>query len=124
MIVYKLLYSVYIYIYTVTNDGILNTMARVKYLMLAIIVVFILIKYLAIIYSGPKCCHHSQTCRAQSALNPFHTWYMLLTGLHRSSVVSIPLLLPSNSSIPPLHPLRARELRAIVIITGRKPKNK
>ena len=35
---------------------------------------------------------------------PFYTWCnMLLTGLHQSSVVSIPLLLPSNSSILFLH---------------------
>ena len=49
-------------------------------------------------YAGPKHCHYSQTSRSQSPLNPFCTWYLLLTGLHHSSVVSIPLLLPSNSS--------------------------
>ena len=62
--------------------------------------------------AGPKRCHNSQTSRAQSPLNPFYTWCnMLLTGLHNSLVVSIPLLLPSNSSIlsfffpPPFPPL-------------------
>ena len=54
--------------------------------------------------AGLKRCHHSQTCRAQYPFNPFYTWCnMLLTGLHHSPVVNIPLLLPSNSSILPLH---------------------
>ena len=36
--------------------------------------------------------------------NPFYTWCnMLLTGLHHSLVVGIPLFLPSNSSILPLY---------------------
>ena len=59
----------------------------------------------------------------QIPLNHFYTWYnMLLTGLHHSPVVSIPLLLPTNSSIFPLHlplsfsSLCARELVAIIII--------
>ena len=53
--------------------------------------------------AGPKRCQHSQNSRAQSPLNPFYTWCnILLTELHHSSVVSIPLLLPSNSSIFPL----------------------
>ena len=45
---------------------------------------------------------------------------MLLTGLHHSPIVSIPLLLSWNSSILPLHlpifllPLRERELGAII----------
>ena len=52
----------------------------------------------------PKRCHHSQTSRTQSPLNPFYTWCnMLLTGLHHSPVVSISLLIPSNSSILSLH---------------------
>ena len=52
----------------------------------------------------PKRFHHSQTSRAQSPLNHFYTWCnTLLTGLHHSPVVSIPLFLPSNSSILPLH---------------------
>ena len=65
---------------------------------------------------------YSQTFRAQSPLNPFWIWCnMLLTGLHHSPVVSIPLLLFSNSSILPFHfplffsPLRARELGPIII---------
>ena len=54
--------------------------------------------------TDPKRCHQSQTSCAQLWLKPFYTWCnMLLTGLHHSSVVSIPLLLPSNSSILPLH---------------------
>ena len=77
---------------------------------------------------GPKCCHYSQTSRAQSPLNPFYTWYnhhvatnMLLTGLHQSPVVSIPLLLPSNLTIIPLQPptllplLTCTKVRAIII---------
>ena len=88
---------------------------------------------------GPKRCHHSQTSRAKSPLNPSYTWgNMLLTELHHSPVVSS-LLLPSNSSIlPPLlknaekkkkfekkfktflvlgaRELRAREFEAIIII--------
>ena len=54
--------------------------------------------------AGPKHCHNSQTSRSQSPLNPSYTWCsMLLTGLHQYPVVSIPLLLPSNSSMLPLH---------------------
>ena len=54
--------------------------------------------------AGPKRCQHSQTYRAQSPLNLFYTWCnMLLTRLHHSPVVSIPLFLPSNSSLYPLH---------------------
>ena len=57
---------------------------------------------------------------------PFYTWCnMLLTGLHRSPIVSIHFLLLSNSFILPLHlpslfflPLRARELGAIIYIRG------
>ena len=42
--------------------------------------------------------------RAQSPLNHFYTWCsMLLPGLHHSPVVSVPLLLPTNSSTFPLH---------------------
>merc|ERR1719452_382199 len=42
--------------------------------------------------------------RAQSPLNHFYTWCsMLLPGVHHSPVVSVPLLLCSNSSILPLH---------------------
>ena len=53
---------------------------------------------------NPKHCHYPQTSRAQSPLNPFYTWCnILLTGLHHSLIVSIPLLLPSNFSILPLH---------------------
>ena len=53
---------------------------------------------------GSKPCQHSQTSRAKSPLNPFYTWCkILLTGLHHSPVGSIPLLLPTNSSIFPLH---------------------
>ena len=49
--------------------------------------------------AGPKRCHYSQTSRAQ------HLLHMVLTGLHHSPVVGIPLLLPSNSSIfPPAFP--------------------
>ena len=49
-------------------------------------------------------CHHYKTSRAQSPLNPFYTWCnMLLTGARHSPIVSIPLLLPSNSSMLPLH---------------------
>ena len=44
--------------------------------------------------------HHSQISRQ----SPFDTWCnMLLTGLHYSPIVSTPFLLPSNSSILPLH---------------------
>ena len=47
--------------------------------------------------AGPKRCHYSP-------LNSFYTWCsILLTGLHHSPVVSIPLLLPSNFSIVLLH---------------------
>ena len=56
--------------------------------------------------AGLKLCHYSLTSRAQSPLNHFYTWRnMLLTGLHHSPVVSIPLLLllPSNSSILPVY---------------------
>ena len=54
--------------------------------------------------AGPKRCHYSQTSRAQSPLNPLYTWSnMLLTGLHHSPVVSIPLLLPWNPCMLPLH---------------------
>ena len=28
--------------------------------------------------AGPKRCHHSQTSRAQSPLNPFYTWYNMM----------------------------------------------
>ena len=71
--------------------------------------------------AGPKHCQHSQISRAQSPLNLFHTWCnMLLTGLHQSPVVSIPLLLPSKysyfTSLLSLPPLHARELGAIIII--------
>ena len=47
--------------------------------------------------AGPKCCHHFQTSRAQSPLNPFYTWCnMFLTRLHHSPVVRCnPLLSPS-----------------------------
>ena len=46
-------------------------------------------------YASPKRCHSSETFRAQSPLNPFYIWSnMLLTGMHYSTVVSIPLLLP------------------------------
>jgi len=63
---------------------------------------------------------HSQTSGAKSPLNPSYTWLNVLIGLHYSPVVNIPLLLPSNSSILPLHlpPLHARELEAIIITTG------
>ena len=58
------------------------------------------------------------------SVNSFYTWCnLLLTGLHHSSVVSIPLLLlPSNSSTLPLTsphffpPLRAREFGTIITI--------
>ena len=67
--------------------------------------------------------HNANTSRAQYPLNPFYTWCnMLLTGLHNSSVVSITLLLHSNSSIlsftsPLSYPsLGARELGAKIII--------
>ena len=54
--------------------------------------------------ASPKCRHHSQVSCAQSSLNHFYTLCnMLLTGLLHSPVVSIPLLLSSNSSILPLH---------------------
>ena len=54
--------------------------------------------------AGPNHCRHSQTSCAQSPFDPFYAWSnMLLTGLHHSPVASIPLLLPSNSSILPLH---------------------
>ena len=46
-----------------------------------------------------KRCLHFQTYRAQSLLNPIFIWCdVLLNGSHHSSVVSIPLLLPSSSS--------------------------
>ena len=68
---------------------------------------------------NPKRCHHSQTSRAQSSPKPFYIWCnMLLTDLHYSPVVSIPLLIPSNSSILPLHlisPIRVQELGVIII---------
>ena len=55
-------------------------------------------------YADPNHCHHSQSSRTQSPLNPFYTWCnMLLTGLYHSPLVSIPLLLSSNSSILLLH---------------------
>ena len=45
-----------------------------------------------------------KTSRAQYSLNRFYTlWNMLLTGLHHSLLVSVSLLLPTNSSILPLH---------------------
>ena len=55
--------------------------------------------------TGPKCCHHSQTSCVQYPFNPFtHTWCnMFLTGVHHPPVAGILLLLPSNSSILPLH---------------------
>ena len=74
--------------------------------------------------TGPKRCQHSQISRDQTPFNLFYTWCnMLLTGLHRSPVVSIPLFLPTNSSILPT-PLRARELEAIITITYKKKKNR
>ena len=70
-----------------------------------------------------KRCHYPQISRAQSPLNPFYTWCnMLLTLFYHSPIVSIPLLLPSNSSILPftfplyLPSLRVGELGAIIII--------
>ena len=77
--------------------------------------------------ASPKRCHNSQTSRAQSPLNNFYTWCnMLLTGLPHSPVVSIPLILPSNTSILLLHltsllpsPLSAWELGAIIIMLTR-----
>ena len=57
----------------------------------------------------PGCCPKmlplfSNYSRTQFTLNLFYKWCnMLLTGLHHSSVVIIPFLLPSNSSILPLH---------------------
>ena len=49
--------------------------------------------------AGPKRCQHSLTSRAQSPLNPFHTWSnMWLTGLYHPHLDGITLLL-SNSSI-------------------------
>ena len=64
--------------------------------------------------AGPKLCHHSQTSRAQSPLNPFYTWCnMLLTELPHSPVVSIPLPLLSNSPLS-FPPLRAQELESII----------
>ena len=60
---------------------------------------------------GQKRYHHSKTSRAQSPLNPSHTWCnMLLTGLHHSPVVIISLLLPSNFSILPLQLILQRFL--------------
>ena len=54
--------------------------------------------------AGANRCHYSQPSRAQFPFQPFYTWYnMLLTGLHQSPVISIPLHLPSNSSIFPFH---------------------
>ena len=54
--------------------------------------------------AGLKRYQHFHTSRAESPLNHSYTWCnMLLTGLHHSSVVSIPLLLPSISSIFPFH---------------------
>ena len=48
--------------------------------------------------AGPKSCHYSQNCRAQSPLNHFYTWCtMLVAGLQ--PVVNIPLLLPSNKLV-------------------------
>ena len=65
---------------------------------------FVRVKFLC---RGLRLCRgfeHSQTSRAKSPLNHFYTWCnMSLTGLHHSSEVSIPLLLPSNSFIFPLH---------------------
>ena len=75
--------------------------------------------------AGPKHSHHSQTSLAHSPLNPFYTWCnLLLTVLHHSPVVSIPLILPYSPSyssilfshIPPYSPLRARELGAVIIM--------
>ena len=66
--------------------------------------------------AGPKRCHHSQTSRAQSPLNPFYTWCnILLTEFHYSPVVSIPLVLPSNTSILLLS-LTCTRVRGIIII--------
>ena len=56
----------------------------------------------------------TKTRWTKTARTPFYTWCnMFLTGLHHSPVVSIPLLLPSNSSTLPLFlpPLFARHLR-------------
>ena len=62
--------------------------------------------------------------KTQSPLNSYCIWYnTLLTGLHHSPVVSIPLLLLWNSTILPFHlplpfsfpSLRARKLAAIII---------
>ena len=50
--------------------------------------------------AGAKCCHHPETSHAQSPLISFYIQYnMLLTGLHHSSIVSIPLPLPSKPFI-------------------------
>ena len=56
--------------------------------------------------AGPKHCHHCQTSRDQSPVDPFYAWCnMLLTGMHHSPVVSIlllfPQILPYSPSPPP-----------------------
>ena len=68
--------------------------------------------------ADPKRCYYSQTSCVESPLNPFWKWCsMLLTVLHHSPIVSIPLLLPSNPSILLLFfPPCEHELRAITII--------
>ena len=54
--------------------------------------------------AGPKCCHYSQTSCAQSPFNPFpHGAGYCWLWLHHHPVVSILLLLPSNSFLLPLH---------------------
>ena len=51
-----------------------------------------------------KRCLYSQTSVAQSTLNHFFMWCeILLTRSHHSLLVSIPLILPTNSSILTLH---------------------
>ena len=46
---------------------------------------------------GPNRCQYSQTSRTESPLNTFYTWYnVVLTGLHRSPVVSIPFYSPQT----------------------------
>ena len=52
--------------------------------------------------SGPKRCHHSQTSRTQSPLNPLYIWCnMMLTGLHHSSQPAFPSSSPQILSYSP-----------------------
>ena len=66
--------------------------------------------------AGPKCCHYSQTSRAQSPLNHFYSWYnMLLTQSHSTPPPLKFFNTPLTSSLffPSLRP---RDIESIIII--------